>query len=180
MENVLIKKEQTQAKILSSAWQLFLQDGYEQTSTRDIAKAAKVANGTVFSHYPNKISLLKAGLESQLDEILKKAQKADKTKDAKARMCHYAEFLFAFYMSQKEFSRTLFKEIMWQQEELTAQLNTFKAGLIHDNDASMLHAEVIVDIYFMTLLEGLNQASSTPESMLQRLSDKLSLINQCK
>ena len=42
------KKEKTRDKVLASAWELFLLQGYDHTSTREIAVAANVAVGTVF------------------------------------------------------------------------------------------------------------------------------------
>ena len=57
------KKEQTKQLILTTAWQLFKENGYQNTSTRDIAMASGVANGTVFSHFKSKIDILKILIE---------------------------------------------------------------------------------------------------------------------
>jgi AcrR family transcriptional regulator len=50
-------KEQTQAAILTAARRLFLKHGLEATSTRDIAKAAKIATGTLFNYFATKHDL---------------------------------------------------------------------------------------------------------------------------
>ena len=92
-------------------------------------------------------------------------------------MYHYARFLYAFYLAKKEFSRELFKEIMWQQNELEPQLNAFKKRLINDNDATPTDADIIIDLYFMTLMEGLSHADSSVDSMLATLKRKLAKIN---
>ena len=173
----MTKKEQTKQQILTASWQLFSELGYHQTSTRDIARAANVANGTVFSHFATKVEILKYSFESELEDILSRAKHSDSSTTATDRMYHYACFLYEFYLAKKEFSRELFKEIMWQQNELEPQLKAFKKRLINDNEATALDADIIMDIYFMTLMEGLNQEDSSVDSMLATLKAKLSKIN---
>jgi AcrR family transcriptional regulator len=48
----------TQAKILDAALRLFAQRGYGGTTTRDLAQAAGVAEGTLFRHFENKKAIL--------------------------------------------------------------------------------------------------------------------------
>lgn len=50
-------KEQTQGAIVAAARRLFLKQGLEATSTRDIAKAAGIATGTLFNYFPTKHDL---------------------------------------------------------------------------------------------------------------------------
>jgi AcrR family transcriptional regulator len=50
-------KEKTRATILAAAEKLFLRNGYEQTTTRDIASAAEIAAGTLFNYFPSKETL---------------------------------------------------------------------------------------------------------------------------
>jgi len=51
-------EEQTRTKILRAAQRLFAQQGYEGTTTRDLAQAAGVAEGTLFRHFANKKAIL--------------------------------------------------------------------------------------------------------------------------
>ncbi len=48
----------TRTKILASAQRLFARKGYDATTTRDLAEAAGVAEGTLFRHFPNKKAIL--------------------------------------------------------------------------------------------------------------------------
>jgi AcrR family transcriptional regulator len=50
-------KEQTEDAILAAARKLFLRSGVEATSTRDIAKAAKIGVGTLFNYFSSKEEL---------------------------------------------------------------------------------------------------------------------------
>ncbi|BAT56099.1 Transcriptional Regulator, TetR family [Nostoc sp. NIES-3756] len=49
---------QTRSRILQAALKLFAAQGFDGTTTRDLAQAAGVAEGTLFRHFPNKKAIL--------------------------------------------------------------------------------------------------------------------------
>ena len=49
---------QTRSRILQAALKLFASQGFDGTTTRDLAQAAGVAEGTLFRHFPNKKAIL--------------------------------------------------------------------------------------------------------------------------
>ncbi len=49
---------ETQTRILRAAQRLFARKGYDGTTTRDLAQAAGVAEGTLFRHFENKKAIL--------------------------------------------------------------------------------------------------------------------------
>ena len=49
---------QTRTRILDAAQRLFAAQGFDGTTTRDLAAAASVAEGTLFRHFPNKKAIL--------------------------------------------------------------------------------------------------------------------------
>ena len=51
-------KESTRRKILDAAQELFRTTGFEATTTRDIAKAAGIATGTLFNYFPTKEAIV--------------------------------------------------------------------------------------------------------------------------
>src|SRR5260370_16306139 len=51
-------KADTRQRILEAARQLFAASGYQASTTRDIANAAGIANGTLFNYFPNKEAIL--------------------------------------------------------------------------------------------------------------------------
>ncbi|ACK66382.1 transcriptional regulator, TetR family [Rippkaea orientalis PCC 8801] len=51
-------EDNTRSRILQSALRLFAAKGYDGTTTKDLATAAKVAEGTLFRHFPNKKAIL--------------------------------------------------------------------------------------------------------------------------
>ena len=71
----------TETKILRAALRLFAQRGYGATTTRDLAQAAGVAEGTLFRHFDNKKSILVAvasqGWVDLLTELLTELSEMD-------------------------------------------------------------------------------------------------------
>lgn len=58
MRNTLQTEEDTRSKILQAALRLFAKRGYDGTTTKDLAKSAGVAEGTLFRHFSNKKAIL--------------------------------------------------------------------------------------------------------------------------
>jgi AcrR family transcriptional regulator len=51
-------EEKTRTRILEVALRLFAERGYDGTTTKDLAQAANVAEGTLFRHFSNKKAIL--------------------------------------------------------------------------------------------------------------------------
>ncbi|MGB3694117.1 MAG: TetR/AcrR family transcriptional regulator [Spirulinaceae cyanobacterium] len=51
-------EEDTRSRILKAALPLFARQGYDGTTTKDLATGAKVAEGTLFRHFANKKAIL--------------------------------------------------------------------------------------------------------------------------
>jgi AcrR family transcriptional regulator len=63
-------EEDPRTRILKAALRLFARKGYDGTTTRDLATAANVAEGTVFNHFANKKAILVEVATSGWVEIL--------------------------------------------------------------------------------------------------------------
>lgn len=59
-----LKKEQTRQHIAATAWELFAARGFDQVSVAEVARAAQVAEATVFNYFPSKEDLFYSRLES--------------------------------------------------------------------------------------------------------------------
>lgn len=64
------KEEKTRQSILKAARRLFANAGFDGATTKDIATAAKVAEGTLFRYFPNKKSILVEVVTTGWVEIL--------------------------------------------------------------------------------------------------------------
>lgn len=83
-------KVETRRRILEVAGQLFAADGYQASTTRDIADAAGIANGTLFNYFPNKeaiLACLVAGVAAGIRADFENGRPADGS---------FEEALFAF------------------------------------------------------------------------------------
>ncbi len=58
MRVTAVQKEATRQKIVDAAVDLFRRQGFEATTTRDLAAAAGIAAGTLFNYFPTKEALV--------------------------------------------------------------------------------------------------------------------------
>src|SRR3954451_11154509 len=65
------KKQQTRLLIANTARRLFAERGFEAATVAEVARAADVAEATVFNYFPTKEDLFYSGLEAFEEELLK-------------------------------------------------------------------------------------------------------------
>ncbi len=79
-------KEATRRRILRSAEELFRAQGFEATTTRDVAQAAGIATGTLFNYFPTKeaivISLLSEALDDAQQDIERRFEETSSLEEA--------------------------------------------------------------------------------------------------
>ncbi len=63
-------------RILEAALDLFARNGFHRTSTCQIARAAGVAEGTIFNHFPTKKDLLVAAAAQVVDDYFREESEA--------------------------------------------------------------------------------------------------------
>jgi AcrR family transcriptional regulator len=91
-------KEQTRKKIVSAALQLFNAKGYDATTTRQIAKKAGIAEGTVFNYFETKDDIALHFFEQEVDHAI-----AAVRNKPSLRKRPLEEKLFALVQSQIDF-----------------------------------------------------------------------------
>ena len=65
-----IRQADRRQRILTAALDLFAQQGFHRTSTRQIAQSAGVAEGSIFNYFPTKRDLLVAVMAQIVDDYL--------------------------------------------------------------------------------------------------------------
>jgi AcrR family transcriptional regulator len=78
------KKEQTRQLIAESARGLFIERGFDQVTVAQIARAADVAEQTVYNYFPTKEDLVYWRLESFQEELLAAIRERDQGESALA------------------------------------------------------------------------------------------------
>jgi AcrR family transcriptional regulator len=81
-------KQETEQRIIDAAVVLFRSQGFEATTTRDIARAAGIATGTLFNYFPTKEAIVTSLAQQALAKSLA-------TFDASPRLGSPEESLFA-------------------------------------------------------------------------------------
>ncbi len=69
-----MKKDERKKELIKIAYQLFLNNGYENTSVDEIIAKAKIAKGTYYYHFESKEQMLEEVVNSIIDETVTKAK----------------------------------------------------------------------------------------------------------
>jgi len=92
------KKAATQERIVAAALTLFQMRGFEATTTKAIARRARIAEGTLFNYFPTKEDIALHFLEQEVDHAI-----AAVRDNPRLRKAPLEEKLFALVHSQLEF-----------------------------------------------------------------------------
>lgn len=180
------QKERTRNNILTAARQLFLQFGYEATTTRQIADVVGVAIGTVFAHFPDKHALLKELVQQDVDAVIEKAREdLNPETDWLTATLHYARWLYEYHHTHSNVSVSLLKEVVFDNAYCDSQLEAFNAALAGRMSADFpqivasdrdLIARMTLESYFMVLIRGLDTLDSEPADWLEQLKLRCQLL----
>lgn len=127
------KQTEKQQKIAESAIKLFAEKGYANTSTSEIAKAAGVAEGTIFRHYKTKDNLLlslilpfiKASMPTMAENVYKEVL-PDRNDSFENFLRALLKNRMQFFKENKEIFQVFVKELVYN-DELKRELLPFFA-----------------------------------------------------
>lgn len=138
IEQTKISKKQTdkQQKIIETAIKMFAEKGYANTSTSEIAKAAGVAEGTIFRHYGTKDNLLLSVILPFLKEALPEMAENVFKEVLTEQTHHFEDFLkglfknrIEFVIENKEIFQIIVKELLYS-DSLRQEIAPFFAGSV--------------------------------------------------
>lgn len=109
------QKAATRAQILAAASDLFVELGYEATTTRAVAARAGVAVGTLFAHFPDKPALVSALLEDRVEAALTQALGSLPPGGLVAELVHVAETLYRSYDERPDLARVLVQHTLFAE-----------------------------------------------------------------
>jgi AcrR family transcriptional regulator len=95
-----LQKAETRESLYRAALRLFAERGLAATTVEDITKAAGVAKGTFFFHFPAKEQVFSVFIENQLANVARAVQDAPKTPDGTKELLRRL-----FYRNAEEFGR---------------------------------------------------------------------------
>jgi AcrR family transcriptional regulator len=97
----------TRQKILQAAQKLFSADGFDATTTRDIAHAAGIASGTLFNYFATKEAILARLVADALEQIDFDPETFDTASFEEALFAHVAAVLRKFRPFRKHLTALL-------------------------------------------------------------------------
>lgn len=186
---------ETRRLILAAAKDLYLEKGYRQAPSRELARRAGVAEGTVFAHFADKASLLAAALHDDLELTIAEAcATLPKQGPCRGRLLHLALALYTYYAQRPELSRALVKESLFLDgewgERVSAAVLQFIAlvgGIVEEAKArgeyasdvdALLVGKTFFAAYYLELLAGLSAPGFDPLRARDALKAHLDLWEQ--
>ena len=123
------QKEQTRSIIRENAKQLFISQGFAQTTMRQIATRAGVALGTSFVHFKDKQAILEDILFEDIERVVSQAfATLAGDKEPLEQFLHLAKQLYSYYIKNLELSRELLKNNFFNpsmENDFSKQINDF-------------------------------------------------------
>lgn len=108
-----LQKENTKQLVLTTAYKMFAEKGYNKTTMRGLAQEAGVGLGTIFKHFPDKSSLLVEAYQEDIRRIIINALKSIPQNGIIKQLLHVTGNIYDFYAKSPDFSRTLISESLF-------------------------------------------------------------------
>jgi AcrR family transcriptional regulator len=149
-------KQATEKAIRASARKLFIRKGLDATNTREIARSAGIAIGTLFNYFPSKEALAVAIAADAFDAGRTKAH--DRLLETAARNATLEEDLFALIACD---IRALEPIRRFVGEVLETGLSPFGAGA-NSSESAEIRAGRLEDAAAALARHGLDDAATAP------------------
>ena len=112
------------AQLLEVALQVFVEQGYHAASMDEIAERAGVSKPVLYQHFPGKLDLYLALLESSCDTVIEGVRKAlASTHENRRRVRATMELWFDYVADQGAAFRLVFESDLTNDPEVRAQLD---------------------------------------------------------
>ncbi|WP_158598361.1 TetR/AcrR family transcriptional regulator [Falsibacillus albus] len=105
------KKQETKNRILKSAKKLFFENGYDYTTTEEIAREAEVASGTIFNYFDSKAEIL---IEAFADDFMEEMDQHEFQLDQQDLQKAAADLIYDFIDNRIKRYSNISKKIMRQ------------------------------------------------------------------
>ncbi len=174
------------AQLLEVALEVFVEQGYHAASMDEIAERAGVSKPVVYQHFPGKLDLYLALLETSCDEVVAEVKKAlASTTDNRRRVEATMELWYRYVADQGAAFRLVFESdltndpdvreqvdrVVRESAEAIAEVIREDAGL--PQDAAYLLAVSLVGMGHVGARNWLSESSSVSQEDAVRLVGRL-------
>ena len=174
------KKLVTRERIKSTAKKFFIEKGVAATNTRAISKECGVAVGTFFSHFPDKLSLIKELFFEEMDLALQNS--ADESYIESRHPVTFFEFytdiLFSFYGNNIESTHLVLMDSLINGGFFTQQMQVLQGKSIDkfckvgvDRSVAQVFCENMAANFLHVLLGELSNSHYSAQNAQQRLTE---------
>lgn len=165
-------KEDKRRRLKEAAWELFQSQGFDKTTTKDIARRAGVASGTLFLYASDKADLLFLVLHDRLEVAVDEGLRSvDHQAPLIDQLIHVYSHFFAVYREAPDIARHFVKELPGASGPNAARVNGLtlsllgqlgalveagkRRGEVREDTEAVLFANITFSLYFYALLSWL-------------------------
>ncbi|MCP3940174.1 MAG: TetR/AcrR family transcriptional regulator [Desulfobacteraceae bacterium] len=121
-----VQKSETRALILKSARKLFETLDYDKVTIRGVAALGRIGLGTIYKHFPNKLSMLAAAFSDDLKNMYQDAlATVPDNQSFQSQFVHISKRFFSFYTSHYSLSRAYLSHLFFYEQEWIDEINAF-------------------------------------------------------
>lgn len=137
-------RDESRAKIITAALHLFGANGYERTTVRQIAEAAGVAQGLLYSHFVSKDELLRVIFQQSVQHVFASFALAEEGDPSRSPIARIIIAAFAVLRENRDFWRLSYG-VRMQQSGLAAlgpELTDWTASIRTTLEQALRHAGI--------------------------------------
>jgi AcrR family transcriptional regulator len=182
-------------RIRAAAHKLFSQQGYDKTTTKEIAETADVGMGTLWAYASDKLDLLFLVYINLIEDVIAPSSFAGLPKESGlvAKLTHSFRNLYVFWSKDPSLARVVFKNMEFYQsgknvakfqssrEQFKSQINELVAeaqrnGEVRSNVSAPMVGNAIFALYSAQVRQWLDNEASQAEEGVQELQQMLQLL----
>jgi AcrR family transcriptional regulator len=185
------RRLETRERVRQAAFELFVRDGFERTTTSAIAKRAGVAAGTIFLHAPDKADLLFLVMHDRLEAVVEARARDLPDGPLLDRLMHLFDGLFRMYGEYPGLAADFVRHLPGADGPNARRVSTLTLAFLHRLAMLVVDAqrrgEVARDVdlltcsrnlfglYFVALLTWLSGQVTLEGALVPTLRDSLAL-----
>jgi AcrR family transcriptional regulator len=136
-----LPRRERRVQLLDSALEVFVAQGYHAAAMDDIAERAGVSKPVLYQHFPGKLELYLALLDSACDEVIDNCRAAlAATHDNKTRVAAAMAAFYSYVAGERAAFRLVFESDLTSEpavrehvERVTSECAAMIADVIHDD-----------------------------------------------
>src|SRR3954462_13884535 len=159
---VRLPRSARRKQLLAAAQQVFVAQGYHAAAMDEIAERAGVSKPVLYQHFPGKLELYLALLDTHCDAIIAKVRDAMlSTTDNRERVRGAVRAYFEFVDHESEAFRLVFESDLRNDPSVRERVERLERGCIHTNVGTIMSDTGVGAAHAELLAAGLVGAAET-------------------